>query len=515
VQNEVPEASPATAGRASLPSRFRARILSNKLFTLALAAGALVRLVAVLGYPGVLVFQGDTYVYLGAALRLQPNLSKTTGYSLYLKALQPFHSFTLVTITQHLMGLAMAVMLYALLRRARVRSLWATLATVPVLFNGFEIQLEHLIMADLLFEFCMFTAATLLLWNRRPSWRNVLIAGLLTGYAITIWSGGLLLPVVFFVFLLVRRLGWKALAAIVVGCAVPILGYATWFHSANGNFAMTNSEGFYLYGRVSSFADCAKIDPPADLRYLCLDTPPTKRLPPGTLVWHVKQVHEVPGGDVSVTGNKALRDFAIDAIEAQPVSYAHAVVNGVVLSVDWKRYPYPSSGTVYDYYFHTKPIWVPPDHSWVQGGTATQDIRAYGHQGLGRVVQPFDHLMAGYQRIFYLYGPLFGLILVLGLGSLVRVYRRDGRFRIGRWRDGPSKMPFVCAVVLLVFPIMVADFDYRYVLPAVPFACLAAGLAFASPLPRRSPSEDPSPAGTAAPVPGNSEEVTTPQTQAS
>ena len=173
MENEVSAAAAAPEGRVSLLSRSRALVLSNKLFSLALAAGAIVRLVAVLGNPGALWFAGDTYVYIGAALRLQPNLSKTTGYSLYLKALEPFHSFTLVSITQHLMGLAMAVMLYALLRRNRVRRWIATLATVPILFNGFEIELEHLIMADLLFEFVMFTAAVMLLWNRKPSWRNV------------------------------------------------------------------------------------------------------------------------------------------------------------------------------------------------------------------------------------------------------------------------------------------------------------------------------------------------------
>ena len=41
-------------------------------------------------------------------------------------------------------------------------------------------------------------------------------------------------------------------------------------------------------------------------------------------------------------------------------------------------------------------------------------------------------------------------------------------------------LPWVTAVVLLVFPVAVADFDYRYLLPVLPFACLAVGLAFAS-----------------------------------
>ena len=132
---------------------------------MALAAGAVLRLVAMIGYPGALWFAGDSYVYLGAALRLQPNLSKTTGYSLFLHALEPFHSLTLVAGLQHLMGLAVAVMIYLLLRRSGVGPWWATAATLPVLLDGFVIEDEHMVMAEALFTFLVMLSMLLILWH--------------------------------------------------------------------------------------------------------------------------------------------------------------------------------------------------------------------------------------------------------------------------------------------------------------------------------------------------------------
>ena len=121
-----------------------------------------------------------------------------------------------------------------------------------------------------------------------------------------------------------------------------------------------------------------------------------------------------------------------------------------------------------------------PDHSWIPGGTAYQDAARYGRASPSTVVEPFAALIAVYQHLVYTYGPLFGIILLTGLGGVVRVEGlRQRRPRLAWARRAGSVLPWVTGVVLLVSPIAVADFDYRYLLPVLPFACLAAGLAFA------------------------------------
>jgi hypothetical protein len=288
--------------------------------------------------------------------------------------------------------------------------------------------------------------------------------------------------------------GWLAAVALAVGCLAPVAAYAGWFHHWYGSYNLTRSEGFYLWGRVSSFAECSVIKPPADELKICPSGSPSSRTPPGDYIWHAPQVHnDLAGGPVTSANNALLTNFAIRAVEAQPFGYAEAVIKGLALVVEWPRHAYPDPGTVSYYYFPLQPQTIPDltNHEWIPGGTAYQDAVHYGHANPSTIVEPFAALIALYEHVVYTWGPLLGLILLAGLGGVVRIEGlRERRPRLIWSRRSGSMMPWVTAIVLLVSPIAVADFDYRYLLPVLPFAGLAAGLAFAParvrPVPRAS-----------------------------
>src|ERR1700722_15675848 len=181
-------------------------IAGNRLFAVALVPALALRVAAELGYRWQSWFN-DSFSYVRAAVTLPPNTTRPSGSPLFLWLLSPAHSYLLVTASQHLMGLLVAVMIYALARHRFAVPAWAAvLATLPVLYDGFEIQLEHLVMADTLFLFLTMAAVTITLWSPGPSWRACLAAGLLLGLSSTVRPTGLPLLGVFLVYLLVRLL---------------------------------------------------------------------------------------------------------------------------------------------------------------------------------------------------------------------------------------------------------------------------------------------------------------------
>ena len=459
---------PSRAGFRSLASRTWS---GHRLFIIVAIPAVLLRVDAELGYRWQAWFN-DSFEYLQNTVHFKLDPTRASGYSIWLKILQPFHSYAVVTILQHLMGLAVAVMVYALARHRGARPWLATLAAVPVLYDGFEIQLEHLIMADIPLLFLLVLATTMLLWNPAgPSLRTCLGVGLLLGLADCFRAVGLPLLVVFAVFMLIRRVSWRKVAATIVVCLLPVGAYAGVFDLEHGQLAMSDATGVFLYSRVMTFAECPKMNVPVDELWLCTVVPPAQRPIAQAYIWtSPSPLDRYKPPQFAAAPNQLAENFAIRAIEAQPLDYAKAVADDTWRAFGWNRVVFPNAATYDEYLFNPHSLPIPSWDNDPSLGKYHSFAAAY-IQGnpLTDVVAPFANVVRVYERHVYLPGTVYGLILLVGLGGLVLAWRRLG---------GEALLPWTISLALVVIPSATAEFDYRYVLPAVPFACLAAVMAF-------------------------------------
>jgi len=490
--------------------RFPAR---HRLFTVAFAAGLALRAIAMLGFRPAIWLGGDSTSYLTTGLSLIPGISRQSGYGLVLFLLRPFHSFVLVTAVQHLAGLAMAAAIYALLRRYGLPAWGATLAALPVLLDAYQIQLEQEILATATFGFCAAAALALVLWwpDDRPRWAVPAAAALLAFSSVT-WPAGLPLLVLLLLYLIVRRAGWRELAAGLAAGALPLAAYAGWFDANYHVVAFNQSSGIFLWSRTMSFADCSVIRPPADEAPLCPRQPPAQRPEGPTYIWAPgSPLKALPGPKFSPRNNALAMDFAVRAITAQPAAYARTVLDSFGLTFSWGR---PDSHSAlhsekYQFAFATR--------TWASAATNRQlaaDQRYYtrGAATPTRAVQPFARWMAAYQRFGFLRGTLLGAILLVGLAGIARRLSGGGFGRLRGW-GGPALFPWASAMVMLLAPNVTASFSIRYVLPAQPVACLAAGLAFARARLAATAEQQPAAGPAAGPAAESAEPATEPATE--
>ena len=455
------------------PARLLAPARRHKTFTAVLAGGTVLRMIAMLGYRPASWFN-DSFDYLHVAMRLYPHPIRPDGYSFLLWILKPFHSFALVAGLQHLLGLAAAVMVYALLRRRFGLPGWgASLATVPLLYDAYEIQLEHLILSDVLFEFLLVSVITVLLWHGKElTWKMGGVAGLFLGLATLTRTVGEPVLIAVVVYFLVRRFNWRVFVATVAMCALPLGAYAGWFWTWYGKPGMTTSSGVFLYARVTEFADCHTMKPPVSEYPLCKDsrTSHTPLTFSQDAIWdRHSPFHRVPAARFTDYQNQIAGDFAKRAILAQPLDYLRVVGKDFLYTFRWHRTVFPDRATFQMYQFGKKSAALP---SWrmSRDRTAASEASAYEDgNARTRIIEPYATTIRTYQEGVHLPGTLLGVILVAGLAGMVPLWRRWG---------GDAFLPWITATGLLLVPAATAEFDYRYVLPTVPLACIAAAIAF-------------------------------------
>ena len=438
----------------------------HALFLVLLGAGALLREAAFFAYRPAL-FIPDSLWYLTVSEDLEPRELRPVGYSGFLRLLPLENELAVVPFVQHLVGLAIACLLYALLVRLRVRRWLAALATAPVLLDGYPLNIEQQILSETVFQFLLVSGCCALLWHRPPGIVATSLAGVVFAAAVLTRTVGVfaLVPATIAVLALAgprARARLLATGALLLAFAAPLVAYAAWFHSEHGEYALSSYEGRYLYGRVVRFADCTRLALPEHERILC----------PGReadalwlyeLIWSrvlspVEHVVPPPG----TSENEVAADFARRVIRAQPGDYARTV------GADFLRGFAPTkTGRVLDYgvrqwqfqrTFPTRP-------------RTEAAIRAHGDKR-GTAEPELAPFLSGYQRFVFTPGPLLAAGLVVSVAAVLGV----GRAR----RSGLRPAVWLLAgagVAVVLGSLLVTPFSWRYQLPYLVLVPPAAAIA--------------------------------------
>jgi hypothetical protein len=424
-----------------------------------LVAAAAVRVAVLVAFRPALWYVGDSIGYVQVATHVIPYQWRPILYALFLAALRPLHSFLAATVIQQLLGLGLGAAVYGIALRLGARRWLATLAAVPVLFDGYLLAVEQSLLSETLFMVVLLAALYLLIRSggRPPLWA-CLVSGLLFACADLTRTAGLPLIVLAGLFLLVRRAGLLRLVALLVAFALPVIGYSAAYDSWYDEFTVS-AAGFQLYGEVMSFAHCDRLPRIDHERLLCVPAPPAIHQPQN---WYIfagdSPVFRLPGNFGRKDGEA--RSFAVMVIEHQPLDYARKVggqLAGYLLSVRADPEPWYRFASHYRY-----PPW----------------LRRYARtylQGAGPVVpHARGGLLAflrGYQSCVYLPGVGYLLLLLLGLAGWI--FGRDPARRGVRSAAGLLSLS---GLVLIVLPSLAVPIEQRYRLPPLLLLCLAAAL---------------------------------------
>jgi hypothetical protein len=450
----------------------------HKLFTFLVILSLLLRFLATLAFRPALL-TADSFLYMKDAAQGTLGVIRPSGYSFFLHALLPLHRLLVVTTLQHLMGVAIAVIVYGLLRYHGLPFWGATLAAMPTLFDTRQIALESFILPDTLYCFVIVVAVALLLTKSRPGLWQCGVAGLLLAYAAVLRGNGLPVIVIAVAFMIIRRVGWRALAVAVLAAVIPVAGYVTAYHATYGQYNITSSDGIFLWSRTTSFANCAIIKPAADLKPLCPNLETSVQQAPAR-AWSVLALLNEPTASdylwapdvwwrtdsdpgINAHNDKLGQRFAIDAIKAQPLDYLRAVGRDIALVFTTTDRPQEQSTMTFTQHPHIGQL---PSYY-------VKDLKKYAHTTQDtHAVQPYAYFLFLYQQPVVFGGLLFLFAILAGLVGVLRNWRRFG---------GLQALPWVIAAVSIVLPAMLTQSLYRYTIVAIPLACLAAGMAFIRP----------------------------------
>jgi hypothetical protein len=447
------------AGRAHLAA---AGLRRHWLAAVLLAAGLVLRVLAQFAYRPALFYIDTTRYLYNDAQGMDP-----VGYKGPLRVLLAVTNFNTIAAVQHLLGLAMAVVLYVLLLRRGAPRWLAALAMTPLLLDAYQIQIEQSVMPDTWFEALVVAGLAILLWRPAPGWRTALAGGLVLGTSAIFAQIGeaLLLPAV--LYLLVLGGGWRrALGRAGVLCAafiLPILTYCTINFLAVGDFFLSHTGVTSVYGRTAAAADCDTLRLTPAERGMC-PTGAQQAKGPDSLEFDQDSPVQPYYADLPRDRVDALiTDFNHRVLTQQPLRVLRAYARDVVRLFALTRDGSPGVTAISRWQFQTAYPYFPPHASRQVVDTATDRFGG----GRPAVWAPAAGFLRGYQlHGGYTPGPLLALCTLTGLAGSVTLLVRGRSARLAREPARACLLFFASAVsVLLVSDLF--EFSWRYQLPAL------------------------------------------------
>lgn len=435
-----------------------------------LSIAIVLRTIVMVGYRPILLLQSDGYVYLQKAIDMEPAQLRPIFYSFFLRPFIEVHNLTLLAGAQHLLGIGMAIILYVALSRRGIGLGWAAISTMPLLLDGYQLNIEHYVLSETLFQALIVGAVVLLSWSERLSVAVAAGAGLLLAGATLTRFIGLVGIAIAFLYVLLYKRNLRSVVVFSVSVVVPLLLYAVWFSSFYGTYTLTNRGGYFLYGRVAPFAEC-DWDVPESQRILCDPRDPSKRPGHNHYVFSSDSPLErldVPEGR---SRNDVLQDFSIGVIVHEPGRYLATVGGDLLHALSPFRYTGPKDARL--------DLWRFPRRSDVLRDRAFL-VRRYEASpppavdaSRFRIVPGVATFLRGYQSVIYLYGPL---LLVLLIAAVAGWWRTRGKGRDG----GDALFLAAMGAALTLVPFFTINFDYRFITAALPLLPPAAVLGVAA-----------------------------------
>jgi hypothetical protein len=450
------------------------------LLTALLAAGLVLRVLTQIAYRPALLYIDSTKYLLGAYPGDDP-----PGYQFAIKPVLALGNLDTVAAIQHLLGLAMAVTVYAVLLRRGAPRWLSALATAPVLLDGYQLQIEQNIMPDVMLEALLVAGVAALLWHPRARPWMLITGGLALGASATAFEASEIVILPALLYVLVTIPGWRArLQQAVVLClafALPILLVSYRNYVALHRFSLAPRAGGSIYGRMAEAADCTTLTLPSNERALCPTASQQRTLGPDGLN------HSTKSPIRAYTARPDLvSDFAHRVLLQQPLRVLASVGTDAMKLFELHRVTSPGDTPISRWQFQAYyPTYRPYVmivngsflfHTYNQGVEQTIGTGKDFAGGNPVVVRPLAVFLRAYQLDGgYTPGPLLLFVVLAGLAGCLATLRR--RAPPAQRAAATACLLFFTSGVAILLASDLFEFSWRYQLPALVTLPPAAALA--------------------------------------